>query len=93
MKGTWTTEYLVLAGTSLMFCYVTQQIIIIIIKISAMWKQNTVQVIPIVIQSTGVIPKSPSQSLKRQLASKYIYTNAKICNSWNMFNCNKLSKL
>ena len=31
MKGTWTAEYLVLAGTSLMFCYVTQQIIIIII--------------------------------------------------------------
>jgi hypothetical protein len=24
----------------------------------AMWKQNTVQVIPIVISSTGVIPKS-----------------------------------
>ena len=34
-------------------------------EISAMWKQNTVQVIPIVIPSTGVIPKSPSQSLKR----------------------------
>jgi hypothetical protein len=33
-------------------------------EISAMWKQNTVQVIPIVISSTGVIPKSLSQSLK-----------------------------
>ena len=58
-----------------------------------MWKENTVQVIPIVISSTGVIPKSPSQSLKRQLASKYIHTNAKTCNSWHMFNCKKLSKL
>jgi hypothetical protein len=34
-------------------------------EISAMWKQNTVQVFPIVISSTGVIPKSLSQSLKR----------------------------
>jgi hypothetical protein len=33
--------------------------------ICAMWKQNTAQVIPIVISSTGVIPKSLSQSLKR----------------------------
>jgi len=31
----------------------------------AMWKQNAVQVIPIVISSTGLIPKSLSQSLKR----------------------------
>ena len=34
-------------------------------EICAMWKQNTAQVIPIVISSTGVIPKSLSQSLKR----------------------------
>jgi hypothetical protein len=34
-------------------------------EISAMWKQNAVKVIPIVISSTGVIPKSLSQSLKR----------------------------
>ena len=34
-------------------------------EIRAMWKQNTAQVIPIVISSTGVIPKSLSQSLKR----------------------------
>jgi hypothetical protein len=33
--------------------------------ISAMWKQNTVQAIPIVISSAAVIPKSLSQSLKR----------------------------
>jgi len=33
--------------------------------ICAMWKQNASQVIPIVISSTGVIPKSLSQSLKR----------------------------
>jgi hypothetical protein len=34
-------------------------------EISVMWKQNTVQLIPIVISSTGVIPKSLLQSLKR----------------------------
>jgi hypothetical protein len=33
--------------------------------ICAMWKQNTAQVIPLLISSTGVIPKSLSQSLKR----------------------------
>jgi len=33
-------------------------------EICAMWKQNTAQVIPLVISSTGVIPKSLSQSLK-----------------------------
>jgi len=34
-------------------------------EICAMWMQNTAQVVAIVISSTGVIPKSPSQSLKR----------------------------
>jgi hypothetical protein len=34
-------------------------------EICALWKQNTAQVIPLVISSTGVIPKSLSQSLKR----------------------------
>jgi hypothetical protein len=34
-------------------------------EICAMWKQNTAQVIPLVISSTGVIPKSLLQSLKR----------------------------
>jgi hypothetical protein len=33
--------------------------------ICAMWKQNAAQVIPTVISTTGVIPKSLSQSLKR----------------------------
>jgi len=33
-------------------------------EMCAMWKQNTVQMIPIVISSAGVIPKSLSQSLK-----------------------------
>jgi hypothetical protein len=64
-------------------------------EICAMWKENAAQVNPIVISSTGVIPKSLSQSLKR-LASKtytYIHTNAKICNFWHMFNCKKLSQL
>ena len=62
-------------------------------EICAMWKQNTAQVIPLVMSSTGVIPKSLSQSLKKQPASEYVHTNAKICNSWNMFNCKKLFKL
>ena len=34
-------------------------------EMCAMWKQNTIQVILIVISCTGVIPKSLSQSLKR----------------------------
>jgi hypothetical protein len=34
-------------------------------EICAMWKQNTDQVIPLVISSTGVIPKSLPQSLNR----------------------------
>jgi len=34
-------------------------------EICAMWKQKAVQVIPIVISSTEVIPKSLSQSLTR----------------------------
>jgi len=34
-------------------------------ELCAMWKQNTAQVVPIVISSAGVIPKSLSQSLKR----------------------------
>jgi hypothetical protein len=34
-------------------------------EICVMWKQKAVEVIPIVISSTGVIPKSLSQSLKR----------------------------
>jgi hypothetical protein len=33
-------------------------------EISAMWKQNTVQVFQVVISSTGIIPKSLPQSLK-----------------------------
>ena len=34
-------------------------------EICAMWKQKAAQVIPVVISSTGVIPKSLSQSLAR----------------------------
>jgi hypothetical protein len=56
---------------------VTRNIIIIIItdkqnkyqeqanEICAMWKQNAAQLIPIAISSTGLIPKSLSQSLQR----------------------------
>jgi hypothetical protein len=49
--------------------------------------------IPLVISPTGVIPKSLPLSLKRQSASQYVHTNAKICNYWNMFNCKKPFKL
>jgi hypothetical protein len=59
-------------------------------EICAMWKQNTVQVIPSVVSSTAVIPKSLSQSLKGQPAPEYIHSNTKICNSWNMFDCKKI---
>ena len=56
-------------------------------EIRATWKQNAVQVIPIVISPTEVIPNLLPQNLIQ------IYTNAKICNSRHMFNCKKLFKL
>jgi len=68
-------------------------------EMCAMWKQKAAQVVPIVISSTGVIPKSLSQSLTRlnlqpnTYTQMQMYTNAKICNSWHMFNCKKLFKL
>ena len=34
-----------------------------------------------------------TKSNNTQLAPRYIYTNAKICSSWHMFNCKKLFKL
>jgi hypothetical protein len=34
-------------------------------EICVMWKQDVVQVVPIVISATGIIPKSLSRSLKR----------------------------
>ena len=34
-----------------------------------------------------------TKSNKTYLAPEYIYTTAKICNSWHMFNCKKLFKL
>jgi len=54
----------------IMMMMMMMMIIIIIInqelanEICAMWKQNAVKVILIVIESMGVIPKSLSQSLK-----------------------------
>jgi len=60
-------------------------------KVCAMWKQKAAQVIPIVISSTGVIPKSLSQSVTR--LDLHVYRNAKVCKSWHMFNCKKLFKL
>ena len=64
-------------------------------EICAMWKQKAAQVMPIVISTTGVIPKSLSQSLTRLNLhpNTYIYTAAETCNSWHMFNCKKLFKL
>jgi hypothetical protein len=58
-----------------------------------MWKQDAIQVVPIVISATGIIPKSLSQSLKRLNLHPNIYTNAKSGNSWHMFNCKKFPKL
>jgi hypothetical protein len=43
-------------------------------EICAMWKQNAAQVIPIVMSSTAVIPKSLSQSLERL----HLHTNTNI---------------
>jgi hypothetical protein len=43
-------------------------------EICAMWKQNTAQVIPIVISSTGIIPNSLSHSLKRLNLHPNTYT-------------------
>ena len=63
-------------------------------KMCAMWKQNAAQLIPIVISSTVVIPKSQSQSLTDLTGTPiHIYTIAKICNSWHMLNCQKLFEL
>jgi hypothetical protein len=43
-------------------------------EICAMLKQNTVQVIPLLISSTGVIPKSLLQNLKRLNLHPNMYT-------------------
>ena len=45
--------------------------------ICAMWKEKAAQVIPIVISSTGVIPKSLSQSLRRINLYPKTYTQLK----------------
>ena len=50
-------------------------------EICAMWKQKAAQVIPIVISSTGIIPKSLSQSLTRLNLQP---------NSYNIYNCKNL---
>jgi len=34
-----------------------------------------------------------AESKKTQPVSQYVHTNAKICNSWHMFNCKELFKL
>ena len=63
-------------------------------EICAMWKQNAVKVIPILISSMGLIPKSLSQSLTRLNLHPNTYIQLqKSVNSWHMFNCKKLFKL
>ena len=63
-------------------------------EICAMWKQKAAQVIPIVISSTGVIPKSLSQSLTRLNLHPNTYIQLqKSVNSWHMFKCKILFKL
>ena len=42
-------------------------------EISSMWKQKAAQVIPIVISSTGLIPKSLPQSLTRLILHQNTY--------------------
>jgi hypothetical protein len=60
-----------------------------------MWKQDAVEVIPIVISATGIIPKSLTLPKFKETypAPKHIYTNAKSGNSWHMLNCKKFPKL
>jgi len=53
---------------------VTRDNIILIIKIIILWKPKAAQVIPIVISSTGAIPKSLSQSLTRLNLHPNTYT-------------------
>ena len=61
-------------------------------EIRAMWKQKAAQVIPIVITSTGVIPKSLSQSLTSLNLHPNTYTQMQKSNFWHMFNYMKLFK-
>jgi hypothetical protein len=47
-------------------------------EVCAMWKQNTAKTIPLLITSTGVIPKSLPQGQKKKWpTSEYVHTNAK----------------
>jgi hypothetical protein len=48
-------------------------------EICAMWKQKAVQVIPIVISSTAVIPKSLPQSLKQYNLHPNTYIQMQKC--------------
>jgi hypothetical protein len=61
-------------------------------EICAMWKQNTPQVILLVISSTGVIPKSLSQSLKRLNLHPNAYTQMQKSVILGTWNCKKLFK-
>jgi len=61
-------------------------------EICVVWKQKTTQLNPVVISSTGVIPKSLSQSLTR--LNLHPNTHIQLQKySWHMLNCKKLLKL
>ena len=57
-----------------------------------MWQLKASKLIPIVISSTGVIPKSLSQSLTGLNLHLNTYIQLQN-NSWHIFNCKKLLKL
>jgi len=56
-------------------------------EIRALWKQNAAQMIPIVISSTGVIPKPLLQSLKRLNLHPSIYTRIQMQKSVILGTC------
>jgi hypothetical protein len=58
-----------------------------------MWKQDAVQVVPIVISAMGIIPKSLSQSLKRLNLHPNTYMQMQKVVILGMFNCKKFPKL
>ena len=62
-------------------------------EVCAMWKQNTVQVIPIAIIYGSNSKVTITKSKKTLFAPNSVYKNAKICKSWRMFNCKELLKL
>ena len=63
-------------------------------EMCATWKQKAAQSDPDSNINYGSNSKvSITKSNKTEPAPEYIYTTAKICNSWHKFNCKKLLKL